>query len=228
MVCSLCRCEDGDQSLRCANRTWSGIAKGSTRVWQGVGGIVLSLRSTVVALVASGAAVVVLAAATAGTFRTPPVDPLVPQANPVNQHATAQQPNLIPAPRPAPAQQPAAAAQPAVAPPPAAPRPAVTAQPVSHATPAVRQQPATRPAVVLRPPVPAQSNQAQSSPAQSSPAHDPAPVKRPGSDRQEFSPPPQAPIAASRPQRSQTVNTEPCACDGKMRRVPTHWDPPQD
>lgn len=206
----------------CANRTWSGIANGKYKSWQGVGGIVLSLRSTVVALVASGAAVVVLAAATAGTFQTPPVDPLVPQANPVNQHATAQQPNLIPAP------------QPAVAPPPAAPRqPAVTPQPVSHATPAVRQQPVTRPAVVLRPPVPAQSNQArsnqvQSSPAQSSPAHDPMPVNGPGSDRQEFSPPPQAPIAASRPPRSQTVNTEPCACDGKMRRVPTHWDPPQD
>jgi 16S rRNA C967 or C1407 C5-methylase (RsmB/RsmF family) len=24
------------------------------------------------------------------------------------------------------------------------------------------------------------------------------------------------------------VNTGPCSCDGTMRRVPTHWDPPQD
>lgn len=184
-----------------------------------MGEIVLSLRNTVVALVASGVTVVGLAAATAGMFRTPPVEPLVPQANPVNQHAGAQQPNLVPAPQPAATpQQPAAAPQPVVAPPPAAARqPAAVVQPVSGAAPPVRQQPVTRPAVVLRPPVPPHARS----------SHDPVPSNEPGPDRQELSPPPRAPIASPPSQRSRTVNTEPCACDGKMRRVPTHWDPPQ-
>jgi hypothetical protein len=196
-----------------------------------LGGIVLSLRSTVVALGVSGATVVVLAAATAGMFQTPPVDPLVPQANPVNQQASAQQPNLLPAPQPAPARQPIPAPQ-SVAPQPdtmphqvvvaqpaAARQSAVGVQPVAHAPSVVRQEPATHPAVVLRP----------AAPPQSSPAHEPVPISDPAPDDHQDLPSAQhGPDASPPPQKSRTVNTEPCACDGKMRRVPTHWDPPHN
>jgi len=176
---------------------------------------VLSLRNTVVALVASGATVLVLTGITAGAFSAPPADPLVPQANPVDQHAGTQQPNLVPQPVPAP--QPAPAQQPDPAPQPVAiHQPEVVKQPIASAPAPVRQQPAIRPAVVRTPVQP------QPIPV----AHAPAPITEPAPDpERDFSPP--APVASTSHQKSRTMNTEPCACDGTIRRVPTHWDPPQ-
>jgi hypothetical protein len=180
--------------------------------WQGLGGIMLSLRSTVVALVASGATVLVLTGVAAGVFSTPPADPLVPRANPVDQHAVTQQPNLVPqpvpAPQAAPAQQPDPAPQ-AVA----IQQPVAVKQSITSAAAPVRRQPVTQPAVV-RAPVPPPIA-----------AHDPAPIAEPAPDPEQASSPPASSTAH---QKSRTVNTGPCACDGTMRRVPTHWDPPQD
>jgi hypothetical protein len=175
---------------------------------------VLSLRSTVVALVASGAAVLVLTGVTAGVFSTPAVDPLVPQANPVDQRATAQQPNLVPP--PVPAQPPVPAPQAGPAPQAVVARPpAVVQQPISSAVPVVRQQPVARPAVVL-------------TPVRPQPLPAPAPVAEPAPDHRQGPPAPPGPVSFSPHQKSRTVNTEPCACEGRMRRVPTHWDPPRD
>ena len=174
----------------------------------------LSLRSTVVALVASGAAVLVLTGIVAGVFSTPPADPLVPQANPVDQHAVTQRPNLVPQPVPAPP--PAPAQQPDAAPQAVAIRQAdVVKQPITSAAAPVRRQPVTQPAVV-RAPVP---------PPIAAP--DPAPIAEPAPDPEQTSSPP-APAPATPHQKSRTVNTEPCACDGAMRRVPNHWNPPQN
>ncbi|MCA1834822.1 MAG: hypothetical protein LC721_00230 [Actinobacteria bacterium] len=173
----------------------------------------LSLRNTVVALVASGATVLVLTGIAAGVFSIPPTDALVPQANPVDQHAVTQQPNLLPqpvlAPQPAPAQQPDPAPQ-AVA----IQQPDVAKQPITFAAAPVRRQAVTHPAVV-RAPVPPQPV----------PAHDPAPIAEPAHAPEQDSSPP---ALSTRHHESRTVNTEPCACDGTMRRVPTHWDPPQN
>lgn len=186
----------------------------------------LSLRSTVVALVASGATVLVLTGITAGVFSAPPPDPLVPQANPVDQRAMAQQPNLVPQPAPAqpvpaqpvPAQPPASAPLPDPAPQPVAVQhPDVDKQPIAAAAAPVRRQPVIHPAVVQTPVQP------QPIPA----AHPPAPSAEPVPAPEQHSPVPE-PVAAAPHQKSRTVNTEPCACDGKMRRVSTHWDPPQD
>ena len=175
----------------------------------------LSLRNTVVALVASGATVLVLTGITAGVFSAPPADPLVPQANPVDQHATAQQPNLVP--QPAPALPPAPAPLPDPAPQSVAiQQPEVGTQPIAPAAAPVRRQPVTHPAV-FRTPV-----QPQPIPA----AHAPTPSAEPAPAPEQDSPE-SAPVAAVPHQKSRTVNTEPCACDGTMRRVPTHWDPPQ-
>lgn len=57
-------------------------------------------------------------------------------------------------------------------------------------------------------------------------AHQPVPVA-PAQNPQPVSPPPSLALPVSH-SRSRTVNTEPCFCDGTMRKVPTHWDPPQD
>ena len=180
-----------------------------------LGGIVLSLRNTVVALVASGATVLVLTGITAGVFSAPPADPLVPQANPVDQHAMAQQPNLVP--QPAPAQLPAPAPSPDPAPQSVAIQQSdVDKQPIAAAPAAARRQPATHPAVVR---TPVQPQLIPAAPA-------PVPSAEPVPDPKQDSPAP-APVAAAPQQKSRTVNTEPCACDGKMRRVPTHWEPPQ-
>lgn len=185
--------------------------------WQCLGGIVLSLRNTVVALVASSATVLVLTGVAAGVFSTPPTDALVPQANPVDQHAATQQPNLVPqpvpAPQPAPAQQPDPAPQ-AVA---IQQQPDVVKQPIASTAP-IRRQPVTHPAVVWTP--------VQPQPIPAAPAHAPAPSTDPAPDHpHDFSPP--TPVSSAPHQKSRTVNTEPCACDGTMRRVATHWDPPQ-
>jgi hypothetical protein len=56
--------------------------------------------------------------------------------------------------------------------------------------------------------------------------YQPAPVPvAPAENRLPVSPPP-APVLAVPHLTSRTVNTEPCLCDGTLRRVPTHWDPP--
>jgi hypothetical protein len=175
----------------------------------------LSLRNTVVALVASGATVLVLTGIAAGVFSTPPTDVPVPQANPVDQHAVTQQPNLLP--QPVPVQQ----AEPAQQPEPAThavaiQQPDVVKQPITSAAAPVRRQPVIHPAVVQAP-----------VPPQPVPAHDPAPIAEPTPDPERHSSPP-APGRSTPHQKSRTVNTEPCACDGTMRRVPTHWDPPQN
>jgi hypothetical protein len=57
-------------------------------------------------------------------------------------------------------------------------------------------------------------------------AHDPVRVIEPAPDRQQTAPPPDA-VVSPPAQKSRTVNTEPCACNGTMRKVPTHWDPPR-
>jgi len=177
----------------------------------------ISLRTTVVALVASGATVLVLTGITTGVFSTPPADPLVPQANPVDQHAVTQQPNLVPQPAPAPAQPPAPAPLADPAPQSVAIRqPDVDKQPIAAAAAPVRRQPVTHPAVVRT---------VQPQPIPAAPA--PAPSAEPVPDPKQDAPVP-APVAAAPHEKSRTVNTEPCACDGKMRRVPTRWSPPQD
>jgi hypothetical protein len=176
-----------------------------------------SLRNIVVALVVTAATVLVLVAVTAGVFAAPPADPLVPQANPVDQHARTQQPNVVP--QPVPAQQTVIAQQPVIAgQPDAVTQPDVgQPQPVTHVAPAVRQQLVTRSAIVRTPVAPAAKPVAQ----------DPVPVAGPAPDRQQAARPP-APVASPPAQKSRTVNTEPCACNGTMRKVPTHWDPPHN
>src|SRR5262249_6787318 len=55
----------------------------------------------------------------------------------------------------------------------------------------------------------------------------PAP-RNPEPARQEIPEPPGPPLTSNRGGTSRTVNTAPCSCDGHMRRVPTHWDPPRN
>ncbi|MBV8995723.1 MAG: hypothetical protein JO287_18950 [Pseudonocardiales bacterium] len=160
---------------------------------------------------ASGATVLVLTGIVAGVFSTPPADPLVPQANPVDQHAANLVPQPVPAPQPSPAPQPDPAPQ-AVA----IQQPEAVKQPITFAAAPVRRQPVTQPAVV-RAPVPPQPL----------PAHDPAPIAEAAPDPEQHSSPPAPPPSAPH-QKSRTVNTAPCACDGTMRRVPNHWEPPQN
>jgi hypothetical protein len=90
-------------------------------------------------------------------------------------------------------------------------------QPVVHAASPVRQQPVTHPAVVQTPVGP------PSRPA----ARNPVPIAAPAPDQQPGAAAP-APVVSPAAQKSRTVNTEPCACNGTMRKVSTHWDPPQD
>jgi hypothetical protein len=171
------------------------------------GGFVLGLRSAVIALVASAALVLVLAGVNAGVFTAP--SPPVSDPSPAAAHPDAA------------ASPPAAVLPDVPASPPAAVLPDVPAdvpapQPAPHSMP-VQWEPVTHPTsyrrvAVQRQPVPA--------------AHQPVPVA-PVQNRQPVSPPPVSALPVSR-SKSRTVNTEPCSCDGSMRRVPTHWDPPTD
>jgi hypothetical protein len=153
---------------------------------RGLGGVVLGLRSAVIALVASAALVLVLAGMCAGVFTTPSPEPPVLQAAPVD-------PPVV-APQPAPANSPVA---------------------TLHSTP-VHREPVADPTSYGRVPVHRQPV----------PAADPPASVAPVQDRRPVSPPPLSALPAH-DSKSRTMNTEPCACDGAMRKVPTHWDPPQ-
>ena len=173
-----------------------------------------SLRNAVIALAASAGLVVVLAGVSAGVFTAQPAQP------PVGQSASVQQGAAAPA---LPAQLPPDIAAPApAAPAPAAPAPAepAPAAPVHHdvaapAIAAVRAQPVIHYRQVQMP-----------VPQQPAPAANPAVSIAPVQDPRPASPPPSAALPA-RDAKSRTVNTEPCACNGTMRKVSTHWDPPQ-
>jgi hypothetical protein len=175
-----------------------------------------SLRNAVIALVASAGLVVVLAGVSTGVFTAQPAQPPVGQSASVQQDAAAaaraaRVPPGIAAPAPA-----------APAPAPAAPAPAepAPAAPVHHdvaapAPAAVRAQPVIHYRQVQMP--------VQQQPA---PAVNPAGSVAPVQDPRPASPPPSAALPA-RDAKSRTVNTEPCACNGTMRKVSTHWDPPR-
>lgn len=151
----------------------------------------LSLRSTVIALVASAALVLVLAAVSSGVFTTHSPPPPVGQSVSVHQDGAV---SAHAAPKP-----PAIAAPAPAAPAPAAPAPAaVPSEPPTHYRPVQQPAPAVHSSVSV------------------APAQNQRPV----------SPPPPSTLPAHEA-KSRTVNTEPCACDGRMRKVPTHWDPPQ-
>ena len=178
-----------------------------------VGGAMFSLRSAVIALVASAALVLVLAGVSAGVFSTQPSPPPVGQSVSVHQDGavparTAPVPPNIAAPPPAaPAPQPAAPVPAPAAPAPAAPARhdlAVPAPAPMPSQPVTHYRQVQQPAPAVTPPV----------------SVAPAQAARPAS------PPPSAALPA-REAKSRTVNTEPCACDGRMRQVSTHWDPPQ-
>jgi hypothetical protein len=164
---------------------------------------VLGLRSAVIALVASAALVLVLAGVNAGVFAAPSPPPADPPPAAAHPEAAASPPAAVlpdvPASPPAPVHPDVPAAQPA---PHSMP---MQGGPVAHPT-------NYRPVAVQRQPVLA--------------AHQSVPVA-PVQNRQPVSPPPASalPVSGS---KSRTVNTEPCSCDGSMRRVPTHWDPPRD
>lgn len=168
-----------------------------------------SPRNAVIALLASAALVLVLAGVSAGVFTVQDLSPLVGQSVSVHQNVAGPAHAAPPAPdiaAPAPA-----------APAPAAPAPAA---PVHHdiaaSAPApVPAQPVTHYRQVQVPVQP------QPAPA----ANRPAPVT-PAQNHRPVSAPPSS-ASPTRDTRSRTVNTEPCACDGTMRKVPTHWDPPQ-
>ena len=165
---------------------------------RGLGGVVLSLRSAVIALVASVALVLVLAGVCAGVFTPPSPEPPIPQAASVDPPVVARQ------------------AAP-VDPPVAAPQPDPGNSPVAapHSTP-VHREPVADPTSYGRVPVHRHPAPAADPPASVAPV----PAHRP------VSPPPFSALPAQN-SKSRTVNTEPCACDGTMRKVPTHWDPPQ-
>lgn len=175
-------------------------------------GVVFGLRSAVIALLASAALVLALAGVSAGVFTIPDDPPPVSQAAPVDPALAAPRPvQMAPdvaAPQPAPQAPDAAAPQPApVVSDAAAPRSApVHREPVAESA-SYRRVP------VHREPVPA--------------APHPAPVE-PAQNRQPVSPPPPSSSESPAPSsKSRTVNTEPCHCDGQMRKVSTHWDPPR-
>lgn len=165
---------------------------------RGLGGVVLGLRSAVIALVASAALVLVLAGMCAGVFTTPSPEPPVLQAAPVDPPVVARQA--------APVDPPVAAPQPASVDPPVA---------TPHST-SVHREPVADPTSYGRVPVHRQPV----------PATDPPASVAPVQDRRPVSPPPLSALPA-RDSKSRTMNTEPCACNGAMRKVPTHWDPPQ-
>lgn len=178
-----------------------------------------SSRNAVIALVASAGLVVVLAGVSAGVFTAQPAQP------PVGQSASVQQDAAAPAraaPVPPGIAAPAPAAPAPAEPAPAAPAPAepAPAAPVHHdvaapAPAAVRAQPVIHYRQVQMP--------VQQQPA---PAVNPAGSVAPIQDPRPSSPPPSAALPA-RDAKSRTVNTEPCACNGTMRKVSTHWDPPR-
>jgi hypothetical protein len=170
----------------------------------------LSLRSTVIALVASALLVLVLAGVASGVFTTHSPPPPVGQSVSVPPDGAAPAPTVpvppdIAVPLPA-APLPAAPAPAAPAPLPAASAPAPAAVPSEPLTHYRQTQ------------VPVQR---QSAPV----AQPPGPVA-PAQDQRPASPRPPSALPAHEA-KSRTVNTEPCACDGRMRKVPTHWDPPQ-
>lgn len=168
-----------------------------------------SPRNAVIALLASAALVLVLAGVSAGVFTTQDPSPLVGQSVSVHQdvagpgHAAPPPPDIAaPAPAgPAPAvPAPAAPAHHDIA----APAPAaLPSQPVTH----YRQ---------VQMPVQPQPAPAANLPAPVTPAQNHRPVSAPPSS-----------ASPARGAKSRTVNTEPCDCDGTMRKVPTHWEPPQ-
>src|SRR5262249_60138880 len=54
-----------------------------------------------------------------------------------------------------------------------------------------------------------------------------APVpSAPSASQPAISDPPASPVSSRGP-TSRTVNTEPCSCDGRMRKIPTYWYPPE-
>jgi hypothetical protein len=162
----------------------------------------LSLRSAVIALVASTALVLVLAGVLSGVFTTEPPPP-VGQPVSVHQDGVARAP-ASPVPPDIAAPAPAAAAPPA--PVPATPAPARAAMP---------SEPTTRHHQVQL------AVQQQAAPT----THPPMSVA-PAENHRPVSPPPPSALPAHEA-KSRTVNTQPCACDGTMRKVSTHWDPPQ-
>ncbi len=202
-----------------ANRTGSSRANSEVRQSARLGGVVLSLRSAVIALLASAVLVLVLAGVSAGVFTTPSSPPPVPQVAAASPAITD--------PQPAPAAPDIAAAAPIAVPPgvaaatpappgAAAPAPAPPDVAAPHSVP-VQHKPVADPAgdrrvVMQRQPVP--------------PARPPLPAA-PAQDRGPVSSPPSS-AAPARDSRSRTVNTEPCSCDGTMRRVSTHWEPPRN
>ncbi len=207
--------EQGDATtanvMMVANGSGSCDVKTEVRSVSGAwGGTVLSLRNAVIALVASAALVLVLSGVSAGVFdgafagvfngafTTAPVPPR--ELPPIAAHPDVAAPVPVSGPDVQSAPQPAA-----VDPDIPAPRSrSVDREPVTHLTVYRRVAVQRQPVPVVHQPVPV------------TPALNPLPVSPP--------PAPALPVAS----RSRTVNTEPCSCDGTMRRVPTHWDPPQD
>src|SRR5438309_2601207 len=149
-----------------------------------------SLRSAVIALVASAALVLVLAGVSAGVFSTQPSPP------PVGQSVSVHQDGAVPA-RTAPVPPNIAA------PPPAAPVPAPAAP--APAAPARHDLAVPAPAPMPSQPVTHYRQVQQPAPAATPPVSvAPAQAPRPAS------PPPSAALPA-REAKSRTVNTEPCA-----------------
>lgn len=193
-----------------------------------MGGVVPSLRNTVIGLVASVGIVLVLVGANAGVFSAWPFAPTAAQSIPLDHPVTSQPAPVIP---------PVALPPPAAADPPLAkPEPAPANPPAIHSGLApVDREPAARhaeyrapiqrqPVPVAQPPVPVAPDPSlppiSGPPRWGLPSHDsPGFHGSPGSDSYEDQP--------SRGYQSRTANTEPCYCEGQMRRVHTHWDPPQ-
>lgn len=165
----------------------------------------VSLRSAAIALVASAAILGVLVGVTTAKFTVPTQDPPI---DPTDQQVTAQQhrpvgPPIM-APQPNPVNPPVTAPQPNPAP----PQPNSADRPVSVARPApIHREPVVPPIADRQAPVNAQPGAV---------APPPAPDV-----------PPPSSAAPARNSKSRTSNTEPCACDGQMRQVRTHWDPPE-
>jgi hypothetical protein len=170
---------------------------------------VLSLRNAAIALIASAVIVGVLAGLTAAEFTAPSQEPPIGQPLQVDQQITAQRhsplgPPVI-APQPNPMDPPVTAPQPKPADPPVA---APQSTPIHRDS--VVNPIADRRAPVNAKPIPVASHPAPEPPAQHQPD----------------SRPPSSALPAHN-SKSRTMNTEPCACDGRMRQVHTHWDPPQ-
>jgi translation initiation factor IF-2 len=186
----------------------------------------LSLRSTVIALVASAVLVLILAGVASGVFTTHSPPPPVGQSVSVHQDGAAPAPTVpVPPDIAAPAAPLPAAPLPA-APLPAAPLPAapLPAAPAPAAPAPLPAAPAPAPAAAPSEPL----THYRQAPAQRQPtavAQPPVSVA-PAQDQRPASPRPPSALPAHEA-KSRTVNTEPCACDGRMRRVSTHWDPPQ-